>query len=493
MVRKPSVRIFIIVYGGLAVLSAYLIGSNYVRQLDQAEKSTLSKLYGIASTLSQQVSRDALSELYTQFPLNGDTSGISQSPVWKMYCDLFKDAVEINQLKTPIYTLSYDSVSDAFLGGVASNGSATYGWEYKSPPNELRKVYNTGGTIPPFSDDHGTWLSAVYPLKDKNGKVFAVVEADYPFDSFIEEARSEAMRDLMVSVLVMLIIGAITYPVLGQVLNSEERSKLALAEAKDRLQEKNDEVMSSLEYARTIQETMLPTSSEMGQFFGHSFVLNRPRDIVSGDFYWFHQLDEKRALIAVADCTGHGVPGALMSIMGHGYLNEVVIEQKVDSPAEILERLDQKIHETFTDQGSDPSKGTDGMDLGICLVDRGLNTITFAGARRPLTITCVEQNVHVSGAKRGIGEHFLADQVRFENTVLELRNDCMYYLYTDGMQDQFGGENSKKLLRKRLTDWLSELKDLPDDLHLETLQTRFSEWKGENPQIDDVCLAGFRV
>lgn len=410
-----------------------------------------------------------------------------------MYCDLFRDAVEINQLKTPIYTLSYDSLNDVFWGGVASNGAETYGWKYKSPPHKLREVYLEGGTIPPFRDEHGTWLSAVYPLKDIEGNVFAVVEADYPFDSFKVEARSEAIRNAFVSLLVMLVVGAITYPVLRQVLNSEERSKLALAEAKDNLQEKNDEVMSSLEYARTIQETMLPTQAEMSAFFSHCFVFNRPRDIVSGDFYWFHQLDENRALIAVADCTGHGVPGALMSIMGHSYLNEIVVEQKIDSPAEILERLDQKIHQTFTDQGSDPTKGTDGMDLGICLVDRSSEKIIFSGARRPLTIVCLSENEHITGAKRGIGEHFLADQVPFVNTTLELKTDCTYYLYSDGLQDQFGGTESKKLLRKRLTNWLTEMSNLSAELHLETVQIRFVEWRGNNPQVDDICLIGFRV
>lgn len=464
-----------------------------MRHLKHSEESTLAKLYGIASTLSQQIDRDALSELYRQHPLNGDTNSISENPTWQMYCSLFKDAVEINQLKTPIYTLSYDSLSGKFLGGVASNGISTYGWEYQTPPKKLHEIYLVGGTIPPFHDNHGTWLSAAYPLKDRGGNVFAIIEADYPFDSFIEEARSEALRDLLISVMVMLIVGLITYRILGNVLHSEEVSKLALEEAKNRLQEKNGEVISSLEYARTIQETMLPSPTEMSSFFEHCFVMNRPRDIVSGDFYWFHQLDADRALIAVADCTGHGVPGALMSIMGHGYLNEIVSEQKIQSPAEILTRLDKKIHATFTDQVSDHSNGTDGMDVGICLVDRSVKRITFSGARRPLSVICPNgDKEHIHGAKRAIGEHFLANQVAFENAELQLRPRCMYYLYSDGIQDQFGGPESKKLLRKRLIGWLSELTEMPDDLHLETLQTRFAEWKGNNLQVDDLCLVGFK-
>lgn len=474
-------------------LATYLIAHNYSYQLKQAEKSTLSTLYSIASTLAQQVDRNALQDVFLRFPLQGDTSGLHADPVWQMYCELFKEAAEINELKTPIYTLTFDSVSNAFIGGVASNGQQTYGWHYTSPPDELRSIYTKGGVIHPFEDEHGTWLSAVYPLLDPEGNPFAVVEVDYPFDSFILEARDEAIRNALVSTLVLLLVGVVTFPMLRQVLQAEERSKAALSEAKDRLQEANNEVKSSLEYARTIQVTMLPENHEMVSFFHHCFVFNRPRDIVSGDFYWFRQLDDERALIAVADCTGHGVPGALMSIMGHNFLNEIVIEQETISPCEILERLDHKIHGTFSDGSGVSSKGTDGMDVGVCLVNRTERTVTFSGARRLLTIVSDLGTQDHHGVKRGIGEHYLAETVHFKNERINLPPNAVCYLYTDGMPDQFGGDDSKKLLRKRMVRWLNELQQTPDELKLDVLMARFAEWKGENPQVDDVCLIGFQV
>lgn len=410
-----------------------------------------------------------------------------------MYCGLFKEAAEINGLKTPIYTLTFDSATNSFVGGVASNGLQTYGWRYNSPPDELRDIYATGGVIHPFEDEHGTWLSAVYPLHDSSGRAFAVVEVDYPFDSFILEAREEAMRNAFVSCMVLLLVGFITFPMLRQVLQAEERSKTALSEAKDRLQEASNDAKSSLEYARTIQETMLPDSGEMDAFFKHCFVFNRPRDIVSGDFYWFRRINDHKALIAVADCTGHGVPGALMSIMGHNYLNEIVIEQHIVSPCDILERLDQKIKETFCYRSENPSKGTDGMDVGICLVDRVEKTVVFSGARRLLTVITETGTEDFHGTKRGIGEHYLAETVHYTNASLQIADGAVCYLYTDGMPDQFGGDESKKLLRKRLMSWLNELQETPDELKLDVLMSRFAEWKGENAQVDDVCLIGFRV
>ena len=481
------------VYSGLIALATYLIVHNYYKQLQQAEESTLSKLYGIASTLSEQVNREAIEGVFQAFPLEGDTTGLSQNGVYQMYQQLFQRAVESNRLKTPIYTLTYDSTANTFTGGIASNGGSTYGWHYKSPPSRLKEVYYTGGTIPRFEDDHGSWLSAVCPLKNSNGDVFAVIEADYPFDSFLEEARNELLGNLLVSILVMLVIGAIIYPMLNQILSEEERSKLALEEASDLIRTKNEEIVSSLEYARTIQDTMLPDDEELSTFFSNYMVFNRPRDIVSGDFYWFHQLDDSKALIAVADCTGHGVPGALMSIVGHSYLNEIVVEQKTTSPAKILERLNDKIKVTFAQNGGSEKDGTDGMDVGICLIDKANDTITFAGARRPLTIIDNGNSDQVRGARRGIGEHYLSSDTPFENTTLSLNHNATYYLDSDGLQDQFGGPKHKKLMRKQEISWFKELHDISPDLREEWLHTRFTEWKGQNPQIDDICVVGFSV
>lgn len=493
MKLRPAARIYLVVYGGLVVLSAYLIGHHYHVQLRQAEESTLERLYGISSTLAQQVDQAAIEGVFEKYPFNGDTTGLHTDPTYRMYTALFARAVASNHLKTPIYTLSYDSVARSYFGGIASNGSETYGWHYVSPPKELDLVYHKGGTISRFEDDHGIWLSAVCPLKNEKGQVFAVIEADYPFNSFIKEARSELLGGLLVSILVFIAVGAITYPVLNQILTAEEKTKLALAEANQVISHKNQEVVSSLEYASTIQETILPDDAELGAFFANCMVFNRPRDIVSGDFYWFHQLDKHKAVIAVADCTGHGVPGALMSIMGHSYLNEIVVEQQTISPAEILERLNEKIEETFAETGNGRKDGTDGMDVGICLVDKLDQKVVFAGARRPLTIIHRSNSIQIQGTRRGIGEHYLTSDTPFQNNSMELISSATYYLSSDGLQDQFGGPKRKKLMRKKVIEWLKEMEDLEPDLRKDWIETRFAEWKGENAQIDDVCMVGFSV
>lgn len=245
-----------------------------------------------------------------------------------------------------------------------------------------------------------------------------------------------------------------------------------------------------MEYARTIQETMLPTPEEMKLFLSECMVFNKPRDIVSGDFYWFHQLDQDCALIAVVDCTGHGVPGALMSIMGHSYLNELVLENGLRSPAEILERLNEKIKLTFCEKGNH-TDGTDGMDVGICLVNKAVGKVTFAGARRPLTLVAENGTEQVKGTRRGIGEHYLSKQVPFEETEIAIEPGVMYYLCTDGLQDQFGGPESKKLMRSRVQEWLVGLQCIASGKKSSRLDELFSNWKNDTPQIDDVCVIGF--
>ena len=492
LIKKSSVKIYLVVYTGLIILAAYLIGSNYFHQLKQAEESTLSKLYGIVSTLSQQVDRGAIQTVFNRYPFDGDTSGVSQEPVLLMYSELFAGAVKSNGLKTPIYTLTYDSLSERFIGGIASNGTNTYGWHYRSPPSTLKSVYLTGGTISQFEDDHGTWLSAVYPLKDDEGNVFAVIEADYPFDSFLIEARKELYGSALISVLAMLLIGAIVYPLLNQILTLEEQSKAALAAANATVRQKNEEMTSSLEYARTIQEAMLPRPQEMKQFVSSCLVFCKPRDIVSGDFYWFHQLDDTRAFIAVADCTGHGVPGALMSIMGYNYLNEAVLTKKLTSPSKVLDFLDKRIKRAF--EVKDPAKyGSDGMDIGICFIDKAEGTITFSGARRPLTVIGKDGFSVVEGVRRGIGEHFLSEKFPFQDTQLQLNESELYYLYSDGLQDQFGGPKAKKLLKKGLLNWLQGVSAVSENQRSAFLDEKLNNWKKDLVQIDDICLVGFGV
>ncbi|MGB0917106.1 MAG: PP2C family protein-serine/threonine phosphatase [Flavobacteriales bacterium] len=490
--KNFSFRILAVVYGGLIMLSAHFIYTGYTNHLKVAQNGALSTLDGIVSTLVLRVNGDSLEGVLRDYPFDKfDSVPFSDSRLTQLNATL-EEAQTHNLLSTPIYTLTLDTAKDCFFVGAASNGMEPYGFHYTTPPKELYTAYYNGGSIPPFEDDHGSWLSALHPIHNSKGIQVGALQVDFPLNEFIMYAREDALKNMGVALLLFGIVGVFLYSSLRKILAIEESAKLQLEEAKKDLLNKNNEVTSSIKYALTIQENILPPRAELNSFFDELMVFNKPRDIVSGDFYWFHQLDKNRALLAVADCTGHGVPGALMSMMGHNYLNDAIAEHKLESPAEILEYLDLRVCETFRKNGSS-SNGNNGMDLGLCLIDKTNQSIVFSGARRPLTIIDGNMLSELEPTRRGIGEHFLANDRPFINTTTSLENSRSYFLYSDGLQDQFGGDKNGKLMKKRLVGWLVKVLEKPKPLREAALQSLYQQWKGDNEQIDDICLIGFKV
>ena len=490
--KKLSVKILVTVYGSLILLSAYFIFTVYTNHLKVAEEGALGSLLAIANTLSTQLNGDSLQTVFETYPFEEFDSIPFDNHAFNAQIEALKNGYELNGLKTPIYTLTYDSLKDCFFIGAASNGIEPYGFHYVSPPDKLKEIYTTGGVIPAFEDDHGTWLSALRPIKNSSGTVVAALQVDFPFDDFIMYAQDDLKRNIGVSLALFAIIGVFLYSLLKQILRTEEQAVTALQSARNALEETNNDLVGSIEYASTIQKNIYPEKESLDAFFCEYFVFDRPRDIVSGDFHWFYLIDKDRALVAVADCTGHGVPGALMSIMGHNYLNEAVLDGKLIEPSKILEYLDDKIRKTFHKKGIGEI-GNDGMDIGLCLIDKGNQIITYSGAKRPLVILTPERQDIIKGTRRGIGEHYLADKLPFKEVVVPIQPERSYFMYSDGLQDQFGGEKESKLMQKGVIKWLDESLTKSMQLWPDHLQTRFETWKGDNDQIDDICLMGFHL
>ena len=490
--KNFSVRILAVVYGGLILLTAYFIYTGYTNHLKVAQNGALSTLNGIVSTLVLRVDGDSLEAVIRNYPFSEyDTVPFTDSRLSQLNATL-KEAQKHNKLTTPIYTLTHDTIQDYFFIGAASNGQEPYGFHYDTPPKELYNAYYQGGSIPAFEDDHGSWLSALHPIYNSSGLQVGALQVDYPLIQFITYARTDALKNMGIALFLFTLVGLFLYSSLRNILIAEQAVKTEIEEAKEKLEQKNNEVRSSIEYALTIQDSILPSAQEMSTFFDELLIFNRPRDIVSGDFYWFHQLDPDRALLALADCTGHGVPGALMSIMGNNYLNDAISEHNLTSPAEILEHLDVRINKTFRHNDSSVLPNN-GMDIGICLIDKTKQEITYAGARRPITVVTAENFNVEPCTRRGIGEHYLAEHLPFSNTTIQLDSKSTYYVYSDGLQDQFGGKNNGKLLKKRLTGWLQLLSAVAVDNRETKLQDLYLEWKGSNEQVDDICLIGFKV
>ena len=253
---------------------------------------------------------------------------------------------------------------------------------------------------------------------------------------------------------------------------------------------KNKDIMDSIMYAKHIQEALLPPLSELPRIFPESFLIFKPKDIVSGDFYWFSKTDEVR-LIAIADCTGHGVPGAFMSVVGNEMLNISLLDPSVRNPSSALNLLDKKIKAVFS-KGRETNKAQDGMDIGL-LVLHNTNFIQYAGAKRPLVHIRNKVKQEYPGNKFSIGGIDENLDKSFTDTEFYAQPGDMVYIFSDGYSDQFGGKKGKKIMHKNFTDFLCEVSNLPMSIQKEKLENFFEEWRGELEQVDDVCVVGIKI
>jgi len=256
---------------------------------------------------------------------------------------------------------------------------------------------------------------------------------------------------------------------------------------KEEIEEKNRDIVDSIKYAKRIQNTILPTNDRLDNILESYFVIYKPKDIVSGDFYWADFLDGKSYFSAI-DCTGHGVPGAFVSIVGFNGLKRTVNEFKHRKPGLILDKLTDIVVETFT---ATESHLKDGMDMSLCCIDYKTLKLEFAGANNPLILIRNGELIETKGNKQPIGD--FEHRVPFTNHEIQLQKGDVIYLFTDGYADQFGGPKGKKFKLKTLKNLLLEVSLLQINEQKAQLETAFNEWKGKIEQLDDVCLIGVKI
>ncbi|MBI1289593.1 MAG: SpoIIE family protein phosphatase [Flavobacteriales bacterium] len=263
-----------------------------------------------------------------------------------------------------------------------------------------------------------------------------------------------------------------------------------LQKANEQLERKNAEMTDSINYAQLIQKALLAKLDECRKLFPKSFVLWKPRDIVSGDFYWQYHND-RYDYIAVVDCTGHGVPGALMSMIGHQMLNHTVIDKGISEPAEILNELDRDVDEAlFNNNGASVN---DGMDLVLCRIDREQRQICFAGALRPLFLVNKEGLTEHPGSRNPIGNTVVhAATHSFTQKCVRFKEGDTIYLTSDGYYSQFGGPKGKKIMKSRFKRLLQEVGGLPIDEQYRKLNEYLAQWQGDEPQVDDILVIGIQ-
>jgi serine phosphatase RsbU (regulator of sigma subunit) len=259
---------------------------------------------------------------------------------------------------------------------------------------------------------------------------------------------------------------------------------------KEEIEQQNLEITDSINYARRIQASILPDIAKLRQSFTDAFIIFIPRDIVSGDFYWFDKIGEERFILACADSTGHGVPGAFMSMIGSTLLQDIITRKNVTRPSEILSLLDEQIFSTLN-RNIDVGVSNDGMDMVICEFNLKNRHVRFASAMRPVIMIMDGEPVYIKGNRSSVGgeayvEKFFADQEYYLN-----EGDAIY-LFSDGFPDQFGGDDGKKMKVARLKKLIEEIMPMSMDEQKDYITRFFYDWKGDHEQVDDILFMGIR-
>lgn len=315
-----------------------------------------------------------------------------------------------------------------------------------------------------------------------------------------QEKKQQVVIYAVVAGLILVIIFSIIIFNRLQVTRKQkliiEDQKLKVEEAHFELGEKNTEILDSINYAKRIQDAILPSDKVVGKLLANSFIYYKPKDIIAGDFYWIDKINNK-VLFAAADCTGHGVPGALMSVLCHNALSRAIREDGLIDPGEILTRtraiVVEQLNKTtnVTDISMDNIR--DGMDIAFCVLDMKTNELFYAGAQNPLWVLRkgTEEIEEIKADKQSIGR--VDNPQAYQTQKVQLNKGDSIYVFTDGYADQFGGEKGKKFKYKPFKKLIVSVKDDSMEEQLKLISSHFDAWKGSLEQVDDVCVIGVKI
>ncbi len=338
---------------------------------------------------------------------------------------------------------------------------------------------------------HTILVSAYLPennIEYKPGKIVVVVNSLFWFSKY-----AIVLYIILVITLFFAFLRFQTRALRRLTRQFREREKIAqqILTQKEELVLKNKNITDSINYARRIQSALMPSGKLFKSIFPDSFILHIPKDIVSGDFYWINEVRDT-IFIAAVDCTGHGVPGAFMSIIGFELFRKLTNVQGIKKPSEILNSLNDDFQDIFRDAENISFK--DGMDVAFCSINKNTKVLEFAGAFNPLYIIRENSIIEIKGDRNSVGLDLPElDKSRFENHSIQLQTGDIFYIFSDGFADQFGGPEGKKYKYRRFRHLLLALHQLPTIRQQEYLFKSIMEWKGELDQVDDILVIGVKV
>jgi len=278
----------------------------------------------------------------------------------------------------------------------------------------------------------------------------------------------------------------------NRILKEKEITSREIEKHRQELIFKNKNITDSINYAKRIQLALLPSMETFKKILPGSFILFKPKDIVSGDFYWINE-DKNKVYVAAVDCTGHGVPGAFVSIIGFELFRKLTSGEGVRNPAQILDSLNENFSDIFSDGEQVYLK--DGMDLSLCVIDKNENYLEYSGAFNPLYLVRDETIIEIKANRFSVGAdvHFSAEQRAFKSHRIYLQKGDIMYMFSDGYADQFGGPEGKKFKYRRFRHLLLTIHKLPLDKQKAILDASIEEWRGDYDQVDDIMVIGIKT
>lgn len=351
-------------------------------------------------------------------------------------------------------------------------------------------------------------------LKINNASEISRLEVQFMYDKksaadSMRNAEEQKMKDTLIfakntqiendrlqkialygGIFLMLISGSIMYNRFRFIRKQKEIIEAKNKETEEQkviIEEKQKEILSSISYAKRLQEAILPPKSDISFHLPDSFIYYKPKDIVAGDFYWLEHANNK-VMIAAADCTGHGVPGAMVSVVCSNALNRTVKEFNITEPGKVLDKARELVVETFERSETEVK---DGMDISLCLIDKINNRLQWAGANNPLWIIRKGEIMQFKPDKQAIGK--VDNPTLYTTHDVDLQKGDCIYIFTDGYADQFGGPGGKKFKYHQLVELMRVLSKLPIAEQLVILETEFQNWKGNLEQVDDICVIGIKI
>lgn len=492
IVGNLKTRILLIVFLTILGITSFFITFGYFNQLANYEEAVLNQLMGVVSGLGANFDGDKHQELIQKYQWRDDISAYGEDPIYDSLAKSLSEVQQANDLSSSIFTMFYDDEERIFFYAVRSDTSeVTFRHKYEMYPNILLEKMEEGGKIETYDSETGEWISAFYPMRDSSDKVVGLIQADMEFGAFKKKAFDEFKQQALISFGVILLLALGLYPYVRGILREDEEIKLELYEQKQLIEERNKDLQESLNYAGQIQETMLPSPEVFQKILPSAFVFYQPKEKVSGDFYWFKRTDHQ-VLIALSDCSGHGIPGALMSMIGLSKLSSIHSHHPKFEPHEILNLLDKEVTESLTVK-SYRTETTDSIDVGICKIDSAHKKVVFSGGQIDLYQVRNGEIIEFRGDRFPIAGGDAYEKNRFNQTIINAEEGDAFYMFSDGYSDQFGGPKQKKFLNKNFKKLLIEIHGLSATEKQARLEKDFNLWKGDLEQLDDVLVIGFTL